>query len=248
SLNQPLLVIFEDLHWIDEESQALLNLLADTIANSRILLLVNYRPEYRHEWGSRTHYTQLRLDPLVDESANAMLDALLGEGVELTPVRQMVAQRSQGNPFFMEEIIQALFDEGVLLRNGAVKVARELSQVHLPPTVQGILAARIDRLPTPEKELLQTLAVLGREFPMGLIRSVTQIPEGELERMLRDLQLGEFIYEQPAFPYPEYSFKHALTQEVAYNSVLTDRRRMLHGRIGAALEKLHTDRLHDHLA
>jgi tetratricopeptide (TPR) repeat protein len=148
----------------------------------------------------------------------------------------------------MEEIIQALFDGGVLVRNGNVKVARELSQVHLPPTVQGILAARIDRLPTPEKELLQTLAVLGREFPVGLIRSVTQIPEGELERMLRDLQLGEFIYEQPAFPDAEYSFKHALTQEVAYNSVLSERRRVLHGRIGAALEKLYGDRLEDHLA
>jgi hypothetical protein len=148
----------------------------------------------------------------------------------------------------MEEIIQALFDGGVLVRNGNVKVARELSQVYLPPTVQGILAARIDRLPTPEKELLQTLAVLGREFPLRLIRIVTQIPEGELERMLRDLQLSEFIYEQPAFPDPEYSFKHALTQEVAYNSVLSERRRVLHGRIGAALEKLYGDRLEDHLA
>ncbi len=247
SLNQPLMVIFEDLHWIDEETQALLNLLADSIANARILLLVNYRPEYRHEWGSRTHYTQLRLDPLAGESADTMLGALLGNAVELAPLKRMVAERSQGNPFFIEEIIQALFDEGVLVRNGAVTVARELSQVHLPATVQGILAARIDRLAPVEKEMLQTLAVIGKEFALGLVREATGRPEDELERILHRLQLGEFIHEQPAFPEVEYSFKHALTQEVAYNSVLAERRRMVHGRTGAAMEKLYAGRLDDHL-
>ena len=141
--------------------------------------------------------------------------------VELAPVKRMVAERSQGNPFFIEEIIQALFDEGVLVRNGTVTVARELSQVHLPATVQGILAARIDRLPPVEKEMLQTLAVIGKEFPLGLVREATGRPEDELERILHHLQLGEFIHEQPAFPEVEYSFKHALTQEVAYNSVLS---------------------------
>jgi tetratricopeptide (TPR) repeat protein len=246
SLNQPLILVFEDLHWIDAETQGLLNLLADSIANARILLLVNYRPEYRHDWGHRTHYTQLRLDPLGVESADVMLVSLLGDATELAPVKRMVAERSQGNPFFIEEIVQALFDEGVLVRNGAVKAACPLSQVHLPPTVQGILAARIDRLPAPEKELLQTLAVLGREFPLGLIGGVTQIPAQEIERMLADLQLGEFVYEQPAFPEAEYVFKHALTQEVAYNSVLTERRKALHERAGRAIESLYAGRLEDH--
>jgi predicted ATPase len=175
-----------------------------------------------------------------------MLAALLGDAIQLAPVKRMVAERSQGNPFFIEEIVQALFDEGVLVRNGAVKVVLALSQVHLPPTVQGILAARIDRLPAAKKELLQTLAVLGREFPLGLIASVTQTSHDELERMLSALQLGEFIYEQPAFPEVEYKFKHALTQEVAYNSVLTERRKSLHERAGRGIESLYGSRLEDH--
>ena len=129
-----------------------------------------------------------------------MLGALLGDAVELAPVKRMVADRSQGNPFFIEEIIQALFDEGVLLRNGAVTVARDLTQVHLPATVQGILAARIDRLLPIEKEMLQTLAVIGKQFPLGLVREATGRPEDELERILPHLQLGDFIHEQPAFP------------------------------------------------
>jgi class 3 adenylate cyclase/tetratricopeptide (TPR) repeat protein len=258
SLNQPLIMVFEDLHWIDQETQSLVDLLADSIANARTLLLVNYRPEYRHQWGSRSHYTQLRLDPLGSEGAAEMLDALLtagtplpdqgeGRGVGIAELGHFILERTQGNPFFIEEIVQALFDEGVLVRNGAVKVVRALAQVHLPPTVQGILTARIDRLDAPEKELLQTLAVLGREFPVGLVRSVTQITEHELEPLLDHLRLAEFVFEVPAFPEAEYTFKHALTQEVAYDSVLADRRKLLHERSGVAIESLYAGRLEDHL-
>ncbi|MGO9059463.1 MAG: adenylate/guanylate cyclase domain-containing protein [Candidatus Binataceae bacterium] len=257
SLNQPLMVIFEDLHWIDEETQALLNLLVDGVATSRILMLVNYRPEYTHQWGNRTYYTQLRLDPLGRESAEEMLDGLLtpspppsqgdGRGVGIEALKRLIIERSEGNPFFMEEIVQALFEQGALQRNGTVTPVRESTELKIPPTVQAILAGRIDRLSPAEKELLQTLAVIGKGFPLGLVRETVARPDEELERLLRNLQLGEFIYEQPAFPEPEYTFKHALTQEVAYNSVLTARRRMLHGRIGVALEKLHADRLEDHL-
>jgi predicted ATPase len=212
SLHHPLVVIFEDLHWIDSDTQALLDLLADSVAGARILLLVNYRPEYRHEWSGKGHYLQLRLDHLGGEHAAAMLAALLGEGAELEPVKRLVAERTGGNPFFIEEMVQALFDEGALVRNGAVKVTRPLSQLRLPPTVQGILASRIDWLQAEQKELLQTLAVLGREAPLGLIRKVTVKGEAQLERMLADLQAGEFIYEQPALTEAEYIFKHALTQ------------------------------------
>src|SRR5229473_3376159 len=216
SLNQPTVVIFEDLHWIDGETQALLDLLADGIANARVMLLVNYRPEYRHEWGNKSYYIQLRLDPLGRQGAGEMLSTLLGEGVELDPLKRMVVERTEGNRFFVEEMVQALFDEGALVRNGALKVARPLSQLRLPPTVQGILASRIDRLPSEQKDLLQTLAVLGRKSPLGLIRKVTVRGEAQLERMLADLRAAEFIYEQPALTEPEYVFKHALTQEVAY--------------------------------
>src|SRR5262249_47407467 len=135
SLNQPLMVIFEDLHWIDSETQTLLNLLVDAIANARILLLMNYRPEYRHEWGSRTHYTQLRLDPLGHESAEDMLSALVGAGHELIPLKRLIIERTDGTPFFIEEMVQALFEEGVLQRNGSLKLAKPLSALKVPTTV-----------------------------------------------------------------------------------------------------------------
>jgi len=247
SLEHALVVIFEDLHWIDSETQALLDLLADSCAGARLLLLVNYRPEYRHEWSSRSHYLQLRVNPLGGENGAAMLAALLGGGVELEALKRLVIERTEGNPFFIEEMVQALFDEGALVRNGAVKVVRSLSQLHLPPTVQGILASRIDRLPAEQKELLQTLAVIGRESPLGLIRKVADKAEPQLERMLADLRTAEFIYEQLVLTGAEYIFKHALTQEVAYNSLLIGRRKLLHERAGQALESMFAERLDDHL-
>ena len=250
SLNQPLMVIFEDLHWIDEATQEFLNLLADSIGTAKILLLVNYRPEYSHQWDSKTYYTQLRLDPLGEESAEEMLTALLGDGVEVAPLKRLIIEKTEGNPFFMEETVQVLFDEGALVRDGAaLKLTKPLSELKIPPTVQGILAARIDRLPADAKELLQTLAVIGREFPLSLIRGVVTRSDDELNRLLNDLQLGEFIYEQPAVGDTEYVFKHALTQEVAYNSVLIERRQQLHERIGAALERLYgSSSVEEHLA
>ena len=248
SLNQSTVVIFEDLHWIDSETQAMLDLLADSIANSRVLLLVNYRPEYRHEWANKSYYAQFRLDALGSESAGEMLSALLGDGVELAPLKQLVIERTEGNPFFIEEMVQALFDGGALARNGAVKVTRPLSQLRLPATVQGMLAARIDRLSAEQKDLLQTLAVIGRESPLGLVRRVASLVDTELERMLAELQASEFIYEQPALAGAEYIFKHALTQEVAYNSLLVERRRLMHERTGEAIEALFKDRIDDHLA
>ena len=205
SLNQPLMVIFEDLHWIDEETQEFLNLLADSIGTAKILLLVNYRPEYSHPWNSKTYYTQLRLDPLGRESAEEMLTALLGDGDELPPLKRLIIEKTEGKPFFMEEMVQVLFEEGALVRNGTVKLTRPLAELKIPPTVQAILAARIDRLPSDAKELLQTLAVIGREFPLALIRAVITKSDDELNRLLNDLQLAEFIYEQPAVGDPSTS-------------------------------------------
>ncbi len=248
SLNQPTVVIFEDLQWIDGETQALLDLLADGIANARVLLLANYRPEYSHAWTNKSHYSQLRLDALGREGAAELLSTLLGVGVELDPLKRMTIERTQGNPFFIEEMVQALFDEGALVRNGAVKVMRSLSLMRLPPTVQGVLAARIDRLPMEEKTLLQTLAVMGRESPLTLIRQVASTAEAPLEQMLSALQAVEFIYEQPAAAGVEYTFKHALTQEVAYNSLLIERRKLLHERAAVAMESLYAERLDDHLS
>jgi class 3 adenylate cyclase/tetratricopeptide (TPR) repeat protein len=247
SLNQPLILVFEDLHWIDAQTQEFLNLIADAIGNARVLLLVNYRPEYRHDWGHRTFYTQLRLDPLGEYSAESLLSALMGDAADLTPLKRMIIERTQGNPFFIEEIVQTLFDDGVLVRDGGIQLVRSLSQVRVPATVQGVLAARIDRLTLPEKDLLQTLAVLGREFPLPLVRKVRTEPDEKLEPMLVNLQLGEFIYEQPAVGGIEYIFKHALTQEVAYNSLLSEHRKHLHEQAARALEELFAEDIDDHL-
>ena len=246
SLNQPLMVIFEDLHWIDSETQALLDSLVDAIGSARVLLLVNYRPEYRHNWAAKSYYTQLGLWPLRAQSATEMLDALLGSESILRPLKKLIADKTDGNPFFIEEIAQALFDEGTLVRNGAVRLARSLSEIHIPPTVNAILASRIDRLAPEMKDLLQTLAVIGKNLPLGLIKRVTATGEDKLERMLSELQISEFIYEQPALSEPEYAFKHALTQEVAYNSLLIKRRKVLHDRIADQIEALFKPRLEDY--
>jgi class 3 adenylate cyclase/predicted ATPase len=248
SLRQPIVVIFEDLHWIDDQTQALLDLLADSIANARILLLANYRPEYHHGWTNKSYYLQLRLDPLGGAEGTAMLVVLLGESVELNPIKRLIAERTGGNPFFIEEIVQTLFDEGTLVRDGAVKVTRSLSQLKLPPTVQGMLAARIDRLSSSQKALLQTLAVLGRESSLGLLKQVASDSDTQLGLTLAQLRASEFIYEQPVAGDVEYVFKHALTQEVAYNSLLIDRRRVLHERAGQALESTFAGQLEEHLA
>jgi class 3 adenylate cyclase/tetratricopeptide (TPR) repeat protein len=248
SLNQPLIVVFEDLHWIDDETQGLLDILADSIGTARVLLMVNYRPEYHHQWVSKTYYTQLRLDPLGRDMADEMLSALVGDADELRPLKQMIAGRTEGNPFFIEEMVQVLFDEGVLERDeGVVTMQKPIGSVHIPPTVRGILASRIDRLGAAEKELLQTLAIIGKEFPMGLVRRVTGKSDDALLPLLQNLQLGEFIYEQPAFPDSEYTFKHALTQEVAAQSMLIERRHQIHERTAAAIEAMYAHKIDDHL-
>jgi predicted ATPase len=151
---------------------------------------------------------------------------------EMTPLKRMVIERTEGNPFFIEEVVQALFDEGVLAINGGVRVARPFSQLRLPTTVQGVLSSRIDRLRPKEKELLQSLAVIGREFPLSLAQAVGKSTEDELDTTLTALQSAEFIHEQPGVPEVQYVFKHALTQEVAYNSILVERRKVLHERAG----------------
>jgi len=247
SLNQPLLVVFEDLHWIDDETQALLNLLADSIGTAKILLLVSYRPEYSHRWNSKTYYTQLRLDPLGTESADEMLQFLLGDGAGLELLKGLIVEKTEGNPLFMEETVEMLLDEGALVRNGSIKLVKPLAELKIPSSVQAILASRIDRLSPNEKDLLQTLAVIGREFAISLVRRVVTKSGEELDRMLYDLQFAEFIYEQPAAGDVEYIFKHALTQEVAYHSVLAERRKLLHERIGSALEAS-AQSIDDHLS
>src|SRR5262249_54818880 len=247
SLNQPLILVFEDLHWIDTETQGFLDLLSESIASARILVAVNYRPEYRHEWGGKTYYTQLRLAPLGRSEAEELLTCLLGDAVSLGALKQLVLEKTEGTPFFMEEVVQTLAEEGALVgARGNYRVEQAPTALHLPPTVQGVLAARIDRLTAAEKEFLQRLAVIGREFSLSLVRQVVTRPEEELYRLFSTLQSKEFLYERPAFPEVEYIFKHALTQEVAYGSVLHERRKALHEQIATAMEQLYRANLEDH--
>jgi predicted ATPase len=241
---QPVLVVFEDLHWIDSETQALLDSLAESLPTARLLLLVNYRPEYQHSWGGKTFYTQLRLDPLPPASAAEVLQALLGDNTRLTPLTQLLIARTEGNPFFLEESVRTLVETGLLVGSpGAYRLAQPLDRLQVPATVQAVLAARIDRLPPEEKRLLQTAAVIGTEVPMPLLQAIAELPEAAFHHGLAHLQAAEFLYETRLFPEHAYTFKHALTHEVAYGGLLQERRRALHARIVEVLEALAGDRV-----
>jgi class 3 adenylate cyclase/tetratricopeptide (TPR) repeat protein len=243
SQEQPLLLVFEDLHWIDAETQALLDSLVESLPTARLLLLVNYRPEYQHGWGSKTYYTQLRLDPLPPASADEFLHALLGDDPSLAALTPLLIARTEGNPFFLEESVRTLVETGVLAGEpGAYRLARPLDGLQVPATVQAVLAARIDRLPPEEKRLLQTAAVIGTDVPFALLQAIADVSEEALHRGLAHLQAAEFLYETRLFPEPEYTFKHALTHEVAYGSLLLERRRGLHARLVEALEALAPER------
>ena len=245
---QPVLLVFEDLHWIDSETQAVLDMLVESLPTARILLLVNYRPEYQHGWGSKTYYTQLRLDPLPPASADALLQGLLGDDPSLVPFKPLLIARTQGNPFFLEESVRTLVETNMLVgHQGAYHLAQPLDTLQVPATVQALLAARIDRLPPEDKRLLQTAAVIGTEVPWPLLQAIADISEEALYRRLGGLQAAEFLYETSLFPERAYTFKHALTHEVAYGSLLHERRRVLHTQIVEALETLAGDRLADHV-
>jgi class 3 adenylate cyclase/tetratricopeptide (TPR) repeat protein len=241
---QPLLLVFEDLHWIDAETQTLLDTLAESVPTARLLLLVNYRPEYRHAWGSKTYYRQLRIDPLPPEGADALLDALLGDDSALQPLKRLLIERTEGNPFFLEESVRTLVETKVLAGEpAAYHLAKASQTLQIPATAQAILAARIDRLSSEDKRLLQAASVIGKDVPFGLLQPIAELPEDSLRQGLARLQAAEFLYEAQLFPDLEYTFKHALTHEVTYGSLLQERRRNLHGRIVENIERLYADRL-----
>jgi class 3 adenylate cyclase/tetratricopeptide (TPR) repeat protein len=237
SQGQPLLVSVEDLHWTDAETQAVLDSLIESLPTARLLLLVTYRPEYQHTWGSKTYYTQLRLDPLPPEGADELLQALMGDNRGLMPLKRLLIERTEGNPFFLEESVQTLVETQVLRgERGAYHLAHGRPTLQVPATVQAVLAARIDRLPPAEKRLLQTAAVIGTEVPFGLLQAIAEASEEALHVGLTHLRRAEFLYETHLFPELVYTFKHALTHEVAYGSLLQARRRTLHARLVEALE------------
>ena len=246
SRTQPLALIVEDLHWIDAGTQALLDGLIESLPAARLLLLVNYRPEYQHGWGTKTYYSQLRLDALAARTAGDLLRALLGDDPALTPLTRLLVER--GNPLFIEESIQTFVETGALSgERGAYRLTRPIESIEIPATVQMILAARIERLAADDKQLLQTASVIGKDIPVVLLHAVAGAPDDDVQRVLGRLRAAEFLYEARLFPDAEYTFKHALTHEVTYGTLLEERRKDLHARVVGAIERLHPDRLTEHV-
>jgi len=241
---RPIIILFEDLHWVDSETQAVLDTLVESLPSHRVLLLVSHRPEYRHAWGGKTYYAQLRLDPLSPEDAHALLDRLVGRDASTAALKEALIERTAGNPFFLEESVRTLVETGVLGGDrGAHRLASPAGEMRVPATVQAVLAARIDRLPPEVKTLLQAAAVLGKDVPLALLRTVVNLPDGSFRTGLGWLQRSEFLYETRLVPERAYAFKHALTHEVAYAGLLPDRRRALHAQILAAIEQRYVGRL-----
>lgn len=243
SQQQPLILVFEDLHWIDGETQALLDELIERLPGNRLLLLTNYRPEYRHTWSDCKHYTYLQLEPLQQENTTSLLDTLMGISTQLDELKHLLIERSAGNPLFVEESVRSMLETGFITgEQGSYQQAGTLEKLTLPATVQAIIAERIDRLTPTEKQLLQTAAVIGSSLPMAVLQSVIKRPDDELQHSLIILQSAEFLLVSQSFPEPEYHFKHAHTHQVAYSGLLHDQRRHLHAQVADATATLYPDR------
>src|SRR3954470_6784587 len=216
----------------------------ESFRTGQLLALVNYRPEYVHHWASNTYYSRWRLDSLPTASAAELLAALLGDETSLDSLQRLLIERTEGNPFFLEESVRTLLETGVLAgQRGSYSLARPVEGTQVPATAQTMLAARIDRLGPEDKWLLQSAAVIGKHVPSPLRQAIADGSEAQLQQGLARLQATEFLYETSLFPDLEYTFKHALTHEVAYGSLLHERRRALHARIVTASEVLYADRL-----
>src|SRR6185503_11566365 len=228
----------------DAETQALLDSLVESLPTARMVLVVNYRPEYRHPWSGKSYYRLLRIDPLRPASATELLSSLLGGDAGLQPLKQLIIERTEGNPFFIEESVRTLVETGVLTgERGAYILVGTARPLTIPATATAILAARIDRLSPADKRLLQAASVIGKDVPFALLDRIADMDGDALGSGLVRLQAAEFLYETQLFPELEYTFKHALTHQVTYGSLLLERRRALHARIVDVLERVHEDRL-----
>jgi class 3 adenylate cyclase/tetratricopeptide (TPR) repeat protein len=235
---RPVLMLVDDVHWIDAESQALLDVVVEAVRNASVLVLVGYRPEYEAPWSGRAHCEKLRLEPLSTQGVDLLLDALLGNGQDLAALRGLLVDRTEGNPFFIEESVVMLATEGVLDgERGRYSLSKSPTAISIPPTVQALLASRIDQLEAGDKRLLEAAAVVGKDVPLWVLEAIGDLPEQDLRAGLIRLQEAEFIYEARLFPEIEYVFKHPLTHEVAYGGLPSDRRRTMHARVVAAMEE-----------
>jgi class 3 adenylate cyclase/tetratricopeptide (TPR) repeat protein len=249
SAHEPSVVVFEDLHWLDPASEVFLANRVEAVQGTRSLVVLNFRPEYHAPWMSRSFYRQIALAPLGAEAIDELLADLLGSDPSLDGLAELVRERTQGNPFFIEELVQALVEAGSLEgERGAYRLAAPVEQAAVPASVQAILAARIDRLGRQEKAVLQAAAVIGKEFSAPVLERVLDLKPAELEDALRSLVAGEFVYEQELYPEALYAFKHPLTQEVAYGSQLGERRATVHAAVARALAAQYPERLDERAA
>jgi class 3 adenylate cyclase/tetratricopeptide (TPR) repeat protein len=240
-----LILVVEDLHWIDKTSEEFLDYLIGWLANARILLILLHRAEYTHQWGSKSYFNRIGLTQLTLKSSAELVQAILEGGEAAPELRDLILNRAAGNPLFMEELIHTLLENGsIQMRNNQYVLAQKPSELQVPDTLQGIISARMDRLEENLKRIMQVASVIGREFAFRILQSISGMRE-ELKAQLLNLQGLEFIYEKSLFPELEYIFKHALTQEVAYNSLLLKRRKEIHERIGRAIEELYPERLEE---
>jgi len=245
SQNRPLVLVIEDLHWIDKTSEEYLDYLIGWLASTRILLILLHRFEYTHRWGSKSYFNRIGLDQLSLKSSAELVEAILERGEVAPELRELILNRASGNPLFMEELTYTLLENGSIQRKDNQYILnRKPSDIQIPDTIQGIIAARIDRLEENLKKIMQVASVIGREFAFRILQAISGT-KGELKTYLLNLQGLEFIYEKSLFPELEYIFKHALTQEVAYNSLLLKRRKEIHEKIGKAIEELFTTRLEE---
>jgi class 3 adenylate cyclase len=249
SERQPAVWLIEDLHWLDDASNAFVGQLVEAIPGTRTLLLLNTRPEYRAEWMQKSFYQQLPLHPLRDEDIHALLDDLLGQDASLAGLAEKIQARTEGNPFFIEELVHALAEEGVLEGSkGAYRLGRPIDQLSIPDSVHSLLAARIDRLAELAKQVLQAAAVIGSTFFRSMLARVAELPEQDLDEALRTLVSAELVYEEYLYPEPEYAFRHPLTRDVAYGSQLAARRARVHVAAARALEESDETRLDERAA
>jgi class 3 adenylate cyclase/tetratricopeptide (TPR) repeat protein len=259
---EPAVLLIEDLHWIDGGSEGFLERLSAALPGTRTLLMVNFRPEYHAGWVARPAdtpdalYRQVQLLPLGPEATTELLRDLLGSDPSLNALGERIRERTGGNPFFIEEVVRSLVDQGVLVRSPAttMRLTQPVTEIQIPATVHAVLAARIDRLPERDKRLLQTAAVIGKECADPVLRRVlaeTQqvtSAQDDTAAVLRDLVAAEFLYEQALYPETVYAFTHPLTQEVAYRSQLAERRERVHAAVAGVIAALYADRLDERAA
>ena len=243
SRHRPLVIVIEDLHWVDEMSEEALAAIVDAIQSTPTLMVLTYRPGYTHSLGDRTYYSRLALNHLPAEDSAAIAERVLSVSALPEPVRNLIASKGEGNPFYIEEVTRSLVESGVLTAsNGSYALERPLDQVRVPNTIQEVILSRIDRLEMEAKEAIQLASVIGREFTVRLLNRISDV-EATLDDLLAELKKLELIFEKDYFPELSYMFKHALTHDVAYSTLLKERRRNLHRLVGAGIEELYADHL-----